>query len=394
MTEFLLDRIGGDEALKAAVDEFYTRLLADDKVSNFFDGVEMDKLRKHLFGFLRIALTKIPESLDVEKLMYEKHKRLFLLGLNADHFDIVAGHLVGTLDSLKVPKALIDEAVGIVAPLRGVFETGEAKAKAEQEEAEKGTLLSRIGGDPALVAAVDELYVRILADDSLAKFFEGADVDKIKSHQVKFMRFAFTKIPESINVEKYLLDGHDRLFDLGLNGDLFDAVAGHFVGTLTKLGVPEDLINEAVSIVAPLKGIFEKGATAYEERKSKNYLYDRIGGAPAVAATVEEFYKRVLADDELARFFEGADMDALKGKQRDFFKVAFTEIPKDLDVGQLMYKKHYKLFLKGLNESHFDLVAGHLVGTLESLGVDSSLINEAVTIVGPLRAVFEKGSRK
>ena len=87
-------------------------------------------------------------------------------------------------------------------------------------------------------------------------------------------------------------------------------------------------------------------------------------------------------------------MDVLKGKQRDFFKVAFTDIPKDLNVGQLMYKKHYYLFLKGLNESHFDLVVGHLVGTLGSLGVDSSLIDEAVAIVGPLRAVFEKGSRK
>jgi len=109
---------------------------------------------------------------------------------------------------------------------------------------------------------------------------------------------------------------------------------------------------------------------------------------------VDEFYKRLVADEELAKFFEGIELSALKSHQRKFMKVAFTEIPEDLDVEQLMFKKHYTLFAKGLNETHFDLVAGHFVGTLESLGVDSSLINEAVGIIGPLRGVFEKGGAK
>ena len=42
-------------------------------------------------------------------------------GLDASHFDVVAGHLVRALKVLNVPQPLIDEAVSKVAPLREVF---------------------------------------------------------------------------------------------------------------------------------------------------------------------------------------------------------------------------------------------------------------------------------
>ncbi len=44
-------------------------------------------------------------------------------------------------------------------------------------------------------------------------------------------------------------------------------------------------------------------------------LYVRIGGAGAVQATVEVFYKRVMADPLLANFFAGVDMGKQKAKQ-------------------------------------------------------------------------------
>ena len=53
--------------------------------------------------------------------------------------------------------------------------------------------------------------------------------------------------------------GHDRLWDMGLDEHDFDAVAGHLVGSLQFLGVEQSMIDEAVGIVGPLRGIFEKG---------------------------------------------------------------------------------------------------------------------------------------
>uniref|UniRef100_A0A7S2S1K5 Globin family profile domain-containing protein n=1 Tax=Eucampia antarctica TaxID=49252 RepID=A0A7S2S1K5_9STRA len=122
--EFLLDRIGGDAALEAAVEGLYSRLVADEKLAPYFKGVDMNRLKTHQRSFFKLAFTKIPESVDVPDLILNKHKRLFKMGLNADHFDMVAGHLIATFESLQVPQALIDEAVGIVAPLRSVFEKG------------------------------------------------------------------------------------------------------------------------------------------------------------------------------------------------------------------------------------------------------------------------------
>jgi len=118
-------------------------------------------------------------------------------------------------------------------------------------------------------------------------------------------------------------------------------------------------------------------------------LYDRLGGEAAVAAAVHEFYLRVLDDEVLAPFFDGVAVPLLKNHQRRFFKIAFTRIPYDLDVVRLIRDKHRRLFdEKGLSEVHFDRVAGHLVATLQHLGVPQNLVDEAAAIVLPLRVAF------
>jgi hypothetical protein len=76
-------------------------------------------------------------------------------------------------------------------------------------------------------------------------------------------------------------------------------------------------------------------------------------------------------------------------------KLAFSQIPKDLDVPAYVAKAHSRLFATmGLNETHFDRVAVHFVESLKYLNVDQSLIDEAVAIIGPLRSVFEDGARQ
>ena len=75
-------------------------------------------------------------------------------------------------------------------------------------------LLDRIGGDAALEAAVDELYNRLIADESLAKYFEGVSMEVLKDHQFNFMRIAFTEIPEELDVSGMLTEGHSRLWKM------------------------------------------------------------------------------------------------------------------------------------------------------------------------------------
>lgn len=112
-------------------------------------------------------------------------------------------------------------------------------------------------------------------------------------------------------------------------------------------------------------------------------MLDKLGGASALKAVVDEFYERIIADGDLAVFFENTSMEALKMHQMACMKIAFTKIPKHLDVPKLIKID------KGLNASHFDRVAGHLIASLESLNVPSNLTDECVNVVAPLWSVFE-----
>jgi hemoglobin len=51
---------------------------------------------------------------------------------------------------------------------------------------------------------------------------------------------------------------------------------------------------------------------------SDTTLYDRLGGRDGIRAVVDDFYDRLVADDDLGPFFEGADVDRLRRTQTDF----------------------------------------------------------------------------
>lgn len=104
-------------------------------------------------------------------------------------------------------------------------------------------------------------------------------------------------------------------------------------------------------------------------------VYEKIGGAAAVDAAVDIFYRKVLADDLIADYFDSVDMDGMRAKQKAFLTMAFGG-PNDY-TGADMRTAHAKM---NLEESHFNAVAGHLVGTLEELEVPQEYIDEIVQI--------------
>ena len=268
--EYLLDRLGGEAALKGVVYEFYGRMLEDPQLKRFFQGIDMKKLRDHQYKFMEIAFTTVPDDVKVAELIATKHANLFLRGLNETHFDMVAGHLVATLEHLHVPQAQITEVVAVVGALRDVFEAnsvaGQKKRKEAVEEkmvasstnAPSDVLLDRMGGQAALKGAVYEFYGRILEDPQLAPFFAHTDMKKLRDHQYKFMEIAFTEIPKDMDVVGYLAEKHERLFEKGLNATHFDLVAGHLVATLHHLHVKQDVIDDVVATVGPLRVVFDR----------------------------------------------------------------------------------------------------------------------------------------
>jgi len=116
---------------------------------------------------------------------------------------------------------------------------------------------------------------------------------------------------------------------------------------------------------------------------SEQSLYDQIGGEAAVDAAVDIFYRKVLADDRINKFFEDVDMERQAAKQKSFLTVAFGGPNKY--TGKDMRDGHAHLVARGLNDSHFDAVMEHLGATLKELNVPDELIAKAAAIAESTR---------
>ena len=112
-------------------------------------------------------------------------------------------------------------------------------------------------------------------------------------------------------------------------------------------------------------------------------VFDQIGGQTSVEAVVESFYDEVLADDRINGFFADVDIDSQKLKMKLFLSRLLTGQADNTD--SYMRHSHKGLVDRGLDESHFDAVAGHLQATLEGLSVPPHLVSQIMTAVGGLR---------
>jgi truncated hemoglobin YjbI len=126
----------------------------------------------------------------------------------------------------------------------------------------------------------------------------------------------------------------------------------------------------------------------------KDQLLAMIGGKPTLHKAVDRFYERLVRADELQVFFEHANVAVLKWHQFNIISFAFTEIPEDFDIVDLILTRHRSLFERGLCESHFDVMVHHFDETLRELHVEDQVIGHAKQIIAPLRDVFAQGARE
>lgn len=108
------------------------------------------------------------------------------------------------------------------------------------------TLFEQLGGQPAVEAAVDIFYRKVLTDGRISHFFDGVDMDRQRGKQKAFLTMAFGG-PNSYS-GKDMRTAHARLVTMGLNDSHFDAVVELLGATLTELGVPANLIGQVAAI--------------------------------------------------------------------------------------------------------------------------------------------------
>ena len=112
-TPSLYEKIGGEAAVNAAVDLFYKKVLADDRIKQFFDTVDMESQHVKQKAFLTMVFGG-PNNYS-GKDMREAHKHM---SLTEEHFNAVAECLIGTLKELGVAQEDIDSIVSIALSVK------------------------------------------------------------------------------------------------------------------------------------------------------------------------------------------------------------------------------------------------------------------------------------
>lgn len=110
----LFEQLGGEAAVNAAVDLFYRKVLVDDRISHYFEHVDMDYQIAKQKAFLTMVFGG-PASYS-GKDMRAGHAHL--KGLNDAHVDAVIENLGSTLRELGVGEDLIAKVAGIAESAR------------------------------------------------------------------------------------------------------------------------------------------------------------------------------------------------------------------------------------------------------------------------------------
>ncbi|MEV4495420.1 group 1 truncated hemoglobin [Micromonospora arborensis] len=96
------ERIGGASSVKAAVELFYDKVLADPELAGYFTSVDMVGQRRHLALMLTVVLGGPNEYTG--RGLAEAHQPL---NITVEHYAKVGVHLTTTLTELGVPADII-----------------------------------------------------------------------------------------------------------------------------------------------------------------------------------------------------------------------------------------------------------------------------------------------
>jgi hemoglobin len=108
----LYDRLGGADGIETVVDEFYDRMLADERIQPFFEDVDMERQRRHQTLFIS-QVAGGPAEYSGEN-MRAAHRNL---DLTREEFEAVVTHLRTSLDACGVDDTDADD---VIAAVRGL----------------------------------------------------------------------------------------------------------------------------------------------------------------------------------------------------------------------------------------------------------------------------------
>lgn len=105
-----------------------------------------------------------------------------------------------------------------------------------------------LGAHPGIRRAVEKFYDRIAADTSLTRFFAGADLDRLRAHQVELLAAAVGG--PSRYTGREMAQAHHGL---RITDAAFDRVLGHLNAALVDAGADERTIRQVLRTLSQMR---------------------------------------------------------------------------------------------------------------------------------------------
>ena len=109
----LYTELGGSGMVERIVDVLYDKVSADDRLSPFFEKVDLSSQR-HKFRMFLNTITGGPGAISALELR-TAHAHSVDHGLDQSHFDAFVGHLEAAMTECEVPTDVADRILGRLA---------------------------------------------------------------------------------------------------------------------------------------------------------------------------------------------------------------------------------------------------------------------------------------
>ena len=144
------------------------------------------------------------------------------------------------------------------------------------------------------------------------------------------------------------------------------------------------LMRTAASVLAlSLFLTFSASTPAMSQPQKEKSLYQRLGGYDAIAAVVDDFIGRLVADKRFAKFFVGHSEDSLKKiRMHVIDQLCAAAGGPCIYIGRDMKTSHHGL---GITSADWDASAKHLVESLDKFKVPAQEKSELLAFVTTLK---------
>ena len=235
-------RLGGNTAISAVIDQFITNVAGDARINAFFadaagDAARLTRLRNNLINQVGAATggTEKYSGLD----MKTSHKGM---GIEDSHFTALVEDLALSLDKFKVPTTEKTELLTALAGLKGDIVEGPT------------SVYTRLGGNPAITAVIDDFIGKVAADARINAFFAAAAADPARLNRLK-LNLVNQVGQASGGPEKYSgLDMKTAHKGMKITDAQFNALVEDLQNSLIKFKVESRTKIQLLTVLGGLRG--------------------------------------------------------------------------------------------------------------------------------------------